>query len=53
MKLDREDLADDELSYLNDFKQDKIHEIEDANQSDFSAFMRIVKGSDLYTETTN
>ena len=40
MKLDPEDLAEmeEELSSLDDFKQDKIHEIEDANQSDFSAF---------------
>ena len=30
---------EDELSSVDDFKQDKIHEIEDANQSDFS--MRI------------
>ena len=54
MKLDPEDLAEmeDELSSLDDFKQDKIHEIEDANQSDFSAFYaNLAKGSQsLYTE---
>ena len=43
MKLDPEDFAEmeDELSSLDYFKQDKIHEIEDANQSDFRRFMRI------------
>ena len=54
MKLDPEDLAEmeDELSSLDDFKQDKILEIEDANQSDFSAFYaNLAKGSQsLYTE---
>ena len=53
-KLDPEDLAEmeDELSSLDDFKQDKIHEIEAANQSDFSAFYsNLAKGSQsLYTK---
>ena len=42
----------EELSSLDDFKQDKIHEIEDANQSDFSAFYaNLAKGSQsFYTE---
>ena len=54
IKLDPKDLAEmeEELSSLDDFKQDKIHEIEDANQSDFSAFFsNLAKGSQsLYTE---
>jgi hypothetical protein len=54
IKLDPKDLAEmeEELSSLDDFKQDKIHEIEDANQSDFSAFYaNLAKGSQsLYTE---
>ena len=54
MKLDPEDLAEmeDELSSQDDLKQDKIHEIEAANQSDFSTFYsNLAKGSQsLYTK---
>ena len=57
MKLDPEDLAEmeDELSSQDDLKQDKIHEIEDANQSDFWLLIRIYQKdhSRFIPRTTN
>ena len=54
IKFDPEDLSEieEELSSLDDFKQDKIHEIENAEQSEFTAFYaNLAKGSQsLYTE---